>query len=58
MTPPSPFPDRRLPVRRLRRRPGRGQGQAEVRLAQLAGEAHGKVMNFTCETKKPAQPTS
>lgn len=35
------------------------QGQAEVRLAQMAGEAHGKVMNFSCEAKKPATlPTS
>lgn len=35
------------------------QGQAEVRLAQLPAEAHGKALNFNCEVKRPpTQPTS
>lgn len=35
------------------------QGQAEVRLAQLAAEAHARPLTFGCEVKRPAgQPTS
>jgi hypothetical protein len=34
-------------------------GQAEVRLAQMPAEAHGKAIQFACEVKRPpAQPTS
>lgn len=35
------------------------QGQAEVRLAQLSAEAHGRPVTFGCEVKRPpGQPTS
>lgn len=35
------------------------QGQAEVLLAQVAAEAHGRPVTFGCDMKRPAsQPTS
>lgn len=35
------------------------QGQTELRLAQLAAEAHGRALTFGCEARRPAtQPTS
>ena len=35
------------------------QGQAELHLAQLAAESHGRAINLSCEPKRPGtQPTS
>jgi hypothetical protein len=35
------------------------QGEVELRLAQVAAEANGRVLRFNCEPTKPAgQPTS